>query len=134
MPAGDHQREERRAQIRLGEVGRRHMGVDVVDRDQWDAVGKGQRFGKVHADQQRADQAGMRRHGNGADVGEPYAGLVQRLFGDAGDRFDVGAARDLRDHAAVEAVGLDLRGDDVGADGANAVRHLHDRGGRFVAG
>ena len=76
----------------------------------------------------------MRGHGDTADLGEGDPRRVKRLIGDPGNRFGMGAPRDLRHHPAEAAVGLDLAGDDVREDGEPMpLTGKHRRGG-FVAG
>ena len=134
MAARDHHGQEGGLQVGLLEVGGGHVAVDVVDGDQGDTIGVGQGLGEVDPHQKSADEAGMGGDSHRTHVGEGDARPVQSFLGDTGDGLNVGTAGDLGDHAAVETVGLDLGGHDIGPDGAEAVGHFHYGGGGLVAG
>ena len=140
MAARDHHRQEGGLQVGLLQVGGGHVSVDVVHGHQGDAIGIGQGLGEVDTHQKSPDEAGVGGDGHRTHVGEGDARLVESLLGDAGDGLDVGAAGDFGNHAAVETVGLDLGGHDIGLDGAEgggtvrAVGHFHYGGGGLVAG
>ena len=89
------------------------------------------RLGEIHADEQRADQAGRIGHGDGVNVGAAHIRGGKRLLGKAVDRFDVLARGDFGHDAAVEPVQRHLRGNLV-------CQHLaavpHERNGGLVAG
>ena len=121
-------------QVGIGEIRRRNVRVNVVDRNKRNVVCIGERFCKVDPDQQRADQPRVRGHRNRADVRERYARCVKRFVGDTRDRFNVRTARNLGNNPAVEPVNLNLGRNDVGADSANPVAHFHHCGGGLVAG
>ena len=87
------------------------MSAQMVYRDKRQAGGQRKPFGKVDADKQRADQAGRGGNHYRVDAAERQAGVVERLLYHAGDGLGVAAAGDLRHHAAVNLVFLDLRGD-----------------------
>ena len=59
VTAGYHKAQERRLQIGVGQIRRRHVAVDMIDRHQRDLVRKRQRFCKVHTHQQGTDQSRM---------------------------------------------------------------------------
>jgi autotransporter passenger strand-loop-strand repeat protein len=92
------------------------------------------------AKKQSPDEAWMGGDGDAAHIREGQPRRIQGFPGDAGHRLNVGAAGDLRHHAAVEAVGLDLGGNDIGSDGSQgggtvrAVGHFHNGGRGLVAG
>ena len=106
----------------------------MIDSHKRDVVGKGQGLGKVDAHKQSADESGVRGDGHETNVREGQTRLVKRLTGDTGDHLNVGAACDLRHHAAVETVGVDLGRHNIGADTAHAVCHFHDGNRGLVAG
>ena len=68
VAAGHHQTQERRLQLRIGDVIGGDMSPDVVNRDQGFPQRQRRRLGEVHAYQHRADQAGGIGHGHGIDV------------------------------------------------------------------
>ena len=49
------------------------MGLDMIDRDQRELFGIGQRFGKVDTDEQSADQSGGVGNRNGIDIGKGHS-------------------------------------------------------------
>ena len=106
------------------------MGVNVIDADQWLAQRPGKGLGGGDANQERTDQAGAMSDGDGVgDCRLPIADCRMNSIGNRqsaiGNRyglphhrenvFDVGAAGDLGNHAAIFGVQIDLAGDDVGA-------------------
>ena len=126
MPAGHDQCQKRRFQLRLCEIRRRDVSVNMIDRDQRDAVGERQRFGKIDSHQQGADQSRMRRDRNGTDVGQPDTRRAERLLRDAADSLNMRAAGYLRDDAAVQPMHVYLRCHNVRADAAGSAAHLHN--------
>ena len=68
-------------------------------------------------------------------IGEAAAGLAHRRRDDDVERLDMGACRDLRNHAAERRMLLDLRQHHVGQDGSAAVRRALDHRRRgLIAG
>jgi len=82
--------------------------VQVIDGHERQASRPCERLRGRHADEERADQPRPGRDGDGVDVVERRARLVQRLLDDRGDELEVPARRDLRDDAAVPRVQLCL--------------------------
>ena len=80
----------------------------MVDRDQREIQGHSRSLGEIHPHQHRADEAGAVGDRHGVDVrpGQPRPG--HRLIGQAGHRLHVLSRGDLRHHAAVNGVHLDL--------------------------
>ena len=113
------------------EVERGDVAVQVVDGHEREPARPGERLRRREADEQRADQARPARDGDGLDVVEGGAALLERLGEHRADELEVPARGDLGHDAAVARVQLGLRGDDVGAHLA-VPRDERDRG--LVAG
>ena len=103
------------------------MPLDVVDGDEGDAVCHRQTLGKVNAHQQRADKAGICRHGNGVHVLQADACHLESLVCNAGDSLGVCAAGNLGHDTAVKTVGLDLGCDYIRFYCKAAVLRQHNR-------
>ena len=87
----------------------------MVDADQRLVPAERQTFGEIDADEQRPGQPRPARDGNGVESGHGVMrGRVDRLLDNRADRLDVHPRGDLREDAAVLAVHVDLRRDDVG--------------------
>jgi hypothetical protein len=113
VAAGRDQAHERRLdRVGLEEVGG-DVTLEVVDGDQRQPAGRGQRLGGGDADEQRAHEAGALGDRDAVDAVEGRLRLRQRVVDDRVDELEVVARRDLRHHAA-EAVVDALGGDDVG--------------------
>ena len=134
MSARDHDRQEGRLKVGVRKIRGRHVAVNVIDRHQRNAVGKGQRFGKVDPHEERADQPWIGRDRHRTKVAERDPRLPERLVDDARHRLDVRTAGDLGNHAAVKPMDLDLRGHDIGANRPYAIPHLHHGRRGLVAG
>ncbi len=84
VAAADHQAEEREGRLGGQRLARPGIGqpvgvdvaLDVVHADQRQVVRDAQRLGEVHADQQRADQAGAAGHRHRVEVVPVRTGLV----------------------------------------------------------
>ena len=74
-----------------------------------------QPLGELDAHQQRADQAGPLRYGDGIQISEQTASLGEGRAADGRDRFQLRARGQLRVDAAIRRVQLDLRGDNLRA-------------------
>ncbi len=72
-------------------------------------------LGRLHADEQRADEPGPVGHRDAVDVGERDARARERLADHGADAAQVIPRRELRDDAAVRRVQRDLRVHDVAA-------------------
>ena len=90
------------------------VAFEMVDGDQRQAGGKGQRLGVGDAHQQRAGKSGAAGDGDGVQVGEGDAGLGERGPDHGDDGAQMLAAGQLRHHAAVARVCGDLRGNNRG--------------------
>ena len=84
-----------------------------MHRDERFPCGESETFGEVDADEQRADQTGIRGHGDGLDIVEGQVGFGECFAANARDRFGVTARGDLRHDAAVKAMLFHLCGDDT---------------------
>ena len=65
-------------------------------------------LGKVHADEQRADEPRCARDGHGVNVAAAQTGHLQCTVGELGDDLHVRARRDLGHDAAVYGVQVGL--------------------------
>ena len=126
-----NQRQERRLEFGIRQIGRCDMPADVMHRDKRLVHGISQRLTKVRPHQQRTDQT--RRTGRRDRIHRVLVHFCirQRLLGHAHDRFHVAARRDLRHHAAVKRVRFDLRVHHAGKDSPSV---LDDGRRRFIAG
>ena len=106
------------------------MALEVVDRHERQRTGVGERLREVEPHEQRAGQPRPVGHGHRVDLVEAAGCARQRLVQHGDHRLHVLARGQLRDHAAVFGVQLDLRRDDVRA---NAPAVLDDRHGGLVA-
>ena len=124
---GDQADEGRVERHRLQPDGR-DVPVEVVDHDQGQAGGVGERLGRRDAHQQRADQARALGDGHRVDLGQGQAGALERRVDDGVHRPEVVAGRDLGHDAAVGGVQVGLRRDDARDD----LPSPHDRRGGLV--
>ena len=105
------------------------MRFEMIDRDKRRAMHQCDRLRRRQPDDDAADQA---RAGRGRDAAERRIAdprLFHRRFDDAVEQVDMGARGDLRHHAAVRRVVLDLRVDDIGQNAAGTVLGPLDHGG-----
>ena len=79
VPARGDEADDGKGDIRLDQPVGVDVRLDVVDAEQGDAQGIGQRLRRRDADQQRPEQAGPVRDGHAAQVAEADAGLAVRL-------------------------------------------------------
>src|SRR6185312_12948371 len=122
VAAGGDQAEEGRLQrFGLEEVGG-DVALQVIDRDQRQPAGGGDRLRGRDPDQEGADQPGPGGGGDRLDVVQSHPGLAERRLDHRGGQLQVVAGGDLGDDAAEARVGGGLRGDHVGED-APAVEH-----------
>ena len=112
--SGDAKAHKGGLQIRVGNVVGSDVTPDMVDRNEGEPQGHGSPLGKIHPYQHRPDEAGGIGDGNGIQVRAGKAGIGQGLVGQAIYRLDVLPGGDLRDHASVNGVHLDLRGHTAG--------------------
>ena len=107
-PAGDTQADEGRLQVWVGDVVGGDVAPHMVDRDQREIQGHSRSLGEIHPHQHRADEAGAVGDRHGVQIPLGQARLIYRLIGQAGHRLHVLSRGDLRHHAAVNGVHLDL--------------------------
>ena len=131
VPAGGHQAEERRLQLRVGDVVGRDVAAHMVHRDERHAERERGGLGKVHADEQRADEPRRAGDGHGVDVTAGQTGHCQRAVGQLGDDLHVRARGDLGYDAAVNGVQVSLGKDLIGQHLAPVA---HEGDGRLVTG
>ena len=131
VAARDGQTHERRLQLRVGDVVCRDVAADMVHRDERHTERERGGLGKVHADEQCADEPRRARDGHGVNVTAAQTGHLQCTVGELGDDLHVRARRDLGHDAAVDGVQVGLRKDLIGQHLA-PVAHKGD--GRFITG
>ena len=130
--AARRQQYQERRRHRLGlEVERRVVAVQVADGDQRQAAREGQRLGGRQPDQQCPDQARALGDGDGDDLVESGAGIVQRPFDHGHAQLQVPARGHLGHHPAVAGMQLGLGGDHTRPQPSTVV---DQRGGGLVAG
>jgi hypothetical protein len=129
VPAGHHQRDEGIPERRGFQTGGGDVALQVIHGDQGKPATVGDRFGNRHADQQRPDQAGPRRHGDRREIGQRHPGIRQSTLDHRRDDLDVPTRRQLGDDPTVRGVHLDLRSHHRAAQDPVA---FQDGGGRLV--
>ncbi len=87
------------------------VAFDVVYGDERKAAGEAQRLGVGEPDQKRPHQARPHRGGDGGQIFELRTGAFQRLAHHRHDGPQMLARGQLRNDAAILAVGAHLRGD-----------------------
>jgi len=107
-----------------------YMSLHVMDRDQWNLPSETERLGIGDADKKRTNETWAGSDGDGLEIGERDAGLLQSLFDYRNDGAQVFARGELGNNATVFGVDIELGGDDAGA---NAAAVFDDSGGSFVA-
>ena len=106
MPAADEQAQEREVGVgqrtvrEVDEVGE-DVPLEVVDLDHRDVAGDGEALGERHAHEQRPDESGAAREGDGVDVGGREPGVAQGGIHHGNDVLLVGAGSQFGNHAAV---------------------------------
>ena len=111
------------------------MPFEMIDGDEGFVGGQRDRLARGQPDHDAADQAGTGGGGDGVDVVERAARLVQRAADQMVERIDMGARGDFRHDAAIGRMFGDLAQDGVGQNVAAPGRiGLDDSGGGFVAG
>jgi hypothetical protein len=126
MPAGDEQRQKRKFELarRLAGHAQEHgqqMPDQMVDAHDRQARGPGQALCHLHADEQRAGQAGLARDGDSPDVLQPLARAFERRSIHGHDVLQMVPGSELGHDAAVARVRLDL-----------AVHHVAEHGAPFI--
>ena len=133
MAAGDEQQEIRKAEP-VGEAWRERVGLEMIDRDERHAARERDGLPRGDPDDEPADQPGPRRGGDGIDRVPIEAGIGERLGDRCIQHLDMGACGDLRNHAAVVRMEVELRPHHIGEDRSRAIGvAAHDRGRGFVA-
>ena len=131
VAARNSQAHERRLQLRVGDVVGRDVAAHMVHRDERHAERERGGLGKVHADEQRADEPRRAGDGHGVDVTAGQTGHCQRAVGQLGDDLHVRARGDLGYDAAVNGVQVSLGKDLIGQHLAPVA---HNGDGRLVTG
>ncbi len=128
VATGDRQAQEGKGRLGgFGEVGQ-HVGLHMVDLNQWEVAGQGEGFGETYAYHQRADQARATGEGDRVDVFSGFARPAQRYGYGRDDVALVGAAGVLGHYAAKLFV--------YGLAGSYVAQHravFYDGGGGVVA-
>ena len=132
MAARDHKAYEGRLQVLCGDIVGADVALYVMDPDQGDAGGKGKALGFGYADQKRPHQARSVGDRDGVHVGKGLPCRGKGLLYHLVDPLRMFSGGDLRHHAPVEGMDVDLGRDDVGKDLSSV--HHHRRGGLVAAG
>ena len=132
MASRDHKAYEGRLQVPRGDIVGADVALDVMDPDQGKAGGKGKGLGLGHADQQGAHQARSVGDRDGVQVGKGLSGGGKGFLYHLVDPLRMFSGGDLRHHAPVEGMDVDLGRDDVGEDLSSV--HHHGRGSLVAAG
>ena len=107
------------------------MPLDVVDRNQRQFPRPGEGLRPAHAREQRPHQPRPESHRHRVQIRHLHPRVRQRLPNEGVQRLHMHARGNLRHHAPVEGMPVDLRGDDAGQ---YAPPVLHDGRRRLVAG
>ncbi len=109
MPAGHQQRHERETRRRGREQRRQQVTFQVMHRQRRHAQRHPERLGHTRPHQQRPGQPWSGRVGNGVDVAHLEAARLQGFAQKQRQAADVVPGRQLRHHAAVGRMQIDLR-------------------------
>lgn len=96
------------------------VAFEVIDCDERQVLGEGERLGIGDADEECSGKTGAGGDGDGIEIGEGEVGLCKRGTDDGDDGAEVLAAGQLGDDTAVAGMGGDLRRDDGGECVASA--------------
>ena len=107
------------------------MAAHMVHRDERHPECERGGLGKVHTDEQRADEPRRAGDGHGVNVAAGQAGHRQRAVGQLGDDLHVRTRGDLGHDAAVNGVQIGLGKDLIGQHLAPVA---HEGDGRLVTG
>ena len=133
MAARDQKQQERVGNIG-GEAGGDGVTLQVVHGDERFIQRQGHGLAEGERHHHTADEPGASGGGDAGEGGGRNTGLRQGPLNDAVDDLDVGAGRDLRHHAAIGRMLVDLAANDVGDNlGAAVGTQAHDRRGGLVA-
>ncbi|MNP26165.1 hypothetical protein D3C76_1190060 [compost metagenome] len=121
MAAGNQQGDERELRRLFFQHRRQQVAFHMMHADRRHAPGERHGLGAGGADQQRPDQAGAGGIGDRIDVCGRTAGLVQHLADQRQHALDVVSRGELRHHAAVDAMQVDLTEQRVGQQAFLAV-------------
>ena len=129
--AGDAQTYKGGLQIWMGDVVGSDVSPHMVHRDQRTVQRHGRPLGKVHPHQHRPDEPRGVGNRNGIQLSLGQARLGYRLFRQSGNRLHMLPGGDLRHHAPIDGVHLDLRCNTVGQHRPSVPDH---RGSGLVTG
>lgn len=104
------------------------VAFEVIDGEEGFAQGEGEGFGTGDADKQSTGEPGAGGDGDGVELTGGCSGACQGFPDNGNDVAEVLAAGELRNHAAVEGMEVNLAGDNRG-EGLSAVP---DHGGRCL--
>ena len=130
-PPGDAQADKGGLQAGVGDVVGGDVPPDVVDGDEGQVQGQRRPLGEVDPHQHRPDEAGGVGDGDGVQVTFGQPGVEDGLVRQPGNCLHMLPGGDLRHHAAVDGVHLDLGGHAAGQHRPPVPDH---GGGGVVAG
>ena len=123
MAAGDHQTDKGRLQIRIFDIIGGNVALDMVYAHQRQLFRVADGLGLRHAHQKGPHQARPVGDADGVQIIQRHARRIQGFLDHLVDFFDVLAGGDLRHHAAIELVQLDLGRDNIGKHAAPVLYH-----------
>src|SRR3546814_5324764 len=112
MTARDQQQQIGKRHLVAGPRGER-VDLEMVNREERPVPGERDGLDGHHADEDAADEAGPGGGGDPIQLRKSEAGLLHRLRDQPVDVVEVAARSNLRHHAAVRAVLVELREDEV---------------------
>jgi hypothetical protein len=119
----------------VGEPCRQGMAFEVVDSGKWLVRDQRQGLSGRDPDENAADEARPCGRRDAVQIGEPYAGSIERARYQSIYHLHVGARGDLRNDPAISSVLGDLTKDFIGQNSASPVGAELDNGSRrLVAG
>ena len=130
MTARNYQCHKRRCQIRGAQKIRENVAFQMIDPDEGNVPGKGQRLRRRNSHQKSPHQARPIGYRHLMDLRQRHPRLPQCLVNHRHDVDNVVAGRDLRYHPAKLLMHGNLRGDNVRQQPSPAAKH---RRRRFVA-
>ncbi len=115
VTAGDQQHQIGKRQT-IGQTRRQRVAFQMVDRIKRLAGRLGNRFAGHQTDDQATDQTWPGGGGDGINIGQGHACLLERFLDKRVERFNVSTCSNFRHHTAISAVFVELRQNDIRND------------------
>ena len=132
MAARDEQGDKRRGELRILHRRREQVPLEVIHADETSAAGVRQRLRVHDAHQQRPDESGSLRDGDGVHRAPRHARFGARALDDRRQGGEVGAAGELGNDAAEHLMDVLRQDDQAGELGRAAPAAPHEDGGRSL--